>query len=141
MDTVRLAAQAQTVHNKRLVEVFCAHFAHGAIAQVLDMMHEDATWWVNGKPHLFAGAICRTKAQMATVWRALYAMLDGGLTLTVEGMVAEDDRVAAEVRSHAITRTGKVYDNRYHFLFTIRDGRIMAVKEYTDLMHSQEIFG
>lgn len=128
-------------HNKRTVAAFCAHFEHAAIDAVLEMMSDDATWWVNGKPHLFSGAGLKTKAQMAQLWPALYASLEGGLRMEVVSMLAEGDRVAAELRSHAVTTDGKRYENDYHMLFTLRDGKVVEVKEYTDLMHATEVFG
>ncbi|MBN6151576.1 nuclear transport factor 2 family protein [Xanthomonas sp. AmX2] len=127
--------------NKRSVEMFCGHFGHAAIDAVLAMMSDDATWWINGKPHLFPGAGSKTKAQMAQVWHGLYARLVGGLRMEVVGMIAEGDRVAAEVRSRAVTRSGKIYQNDYHMLFRLRGGKVVEVKEYTDLMHAAEVFG
>ena len=130
-----------TVQNKRIVEAFCGHFAHARISEVLAMMHEDATWWVNGKPHLFAGAGIKTRAEMAGIWQGLYAVLDGGLEMRILSMIAENDCVAAEVRSYATTKRGAVYENDYHLLFRLADGKILQVKEYTDLMHAKEVFG
>lgn len=127
--------------NKRIVEMFCGHFGHGAVDALLEMMSDDATWWINGKPHLFPGAGSKTKVQMAQVWHGLYATLAGGLRMDVVGMTAEGDRVAAEVRSRAVTRRGKTYENDYHMLFRLRDGKVVEVKEYTDLMHAAEVFG
>lgn len=127
--------------NKRTVETFLSHFGRCDIRAVLDMMADDATWWVNGKPDLHPDAGSRTKAEMAAAWRDLYALLEGGLRMDVVAMVAEGDRVAAEVRSHAITKAGKVYDNGYHMLFTVRDGKIAGVREYTDLLHAAATFG
>jgi ketosteroid isomerase-like protein len=61
--------------------------------------------------------------------------------MQVINMIGEGDSVAAEARSYATTKTGKVYQNEYFILFKIRDGKIAVVREYTDLMHVQEIFG
>jgi ketosteroid isomerase-like protein len=127
--------------NKRIVREFMTLFERSAFAELLDMMAEEATWTIAGKPHLFAGAGVKTKGQMGSIWEGLYETLDGGLEMKVIGMVAEDDRVAAEVRSHATTKSGKIYDNDYHFLIVVRDGKIAQIKEYTDLMHAAEVFG
>jgi ketosteroid isomerase-like protein len=127
--------------NKAIVERFNGLFADGALADILGLMTEDATWTVKGKPHLFAGARTYNKAEMEGVWEALYAKLDGTLRMDVIGMTAEDDRVAAEIRSHAVTKAGATYANDYHMLFTLRGGRVASVVEYTDLMHAAEIFG
>lgn len=127
--------------NKAVVERFNGYFADGALSDILDMMTNDATWTVKGKPHLFAGAGTYAKAEMEGVWEQLYARLEGGLRMDVLGMIAEGDRVAAEIRSHAVTKGGAVYANDYHMLFTLRDGKVASVVEYTDLMHAAEIFG
>ena len=61
--------------------------------------------------------------------------VDGGIQFTVHSLTAEDDRVAAEVESYAPLVNGKVYNNHYHMLFVIRDGKIAIVKEYADTAH------
>lgn len=127
--------------NKRVVQTFMALFEHAAVNDALDMMTDDATWEVVGKPHLYGGAGVHTKAQMARIWPELFEKLDGGLAMQVTGMIADGHQVAAEVRSDAITVTGKRYENDYHFLVTVRDRRIARVREYTDLMHAAEVFG
>ena len=40
--------------------------------------------------------------------------------------------MAAEVESYAPVTNGNVYNNHYHMLFEIRDGKIAVVKEYAD---------
>jgi hypothetical protein len=128
-------------HNKRVVQTYMNLFGLSDIDALLAMMTEDATWTIVGKPHLFATAGTKSKAEIEGTWRSLYQRLDGGLHMSVTGMIAEGEQVAAEVVSEAKTRDGKVYANAFHFLFTFRDGKITGVKEYTDLMHAVEIFG
>jgi ketosteroid isomerase-like protein len=64
-----------------------------------------------------------------------------GLDMTVIGMVAEGDKVAAEIRSHADLTDGRVYENQYHMLFTVRQGKIAEVKEYADILLIANLFG
>lgn len=127
--------------NKHIVRKFFGYFELSDIDSVLNLMAEDATWWVNGKPHLFAGSGIKTKRQMEKIWHDMYSTLDGVLRMTLIDMLGEDDRVAAEVRSHASLKSGKVYENDYHFLVRLRDGKIVEVKEYADMMHAAEVFG
>jgi uncharacterized protein len=54
-------------------------------------------------------------------------------------VTAEGDRVAVEAESHAKMKSGKLYQNKYHFLLTIRDGKIQGVKEYLDTAHADEV--
>ena len=34
---------------------------------------------------------------------------------------------------------GRTYNNEYHFLIEIRDGKIAAVREYLDTMHTADV--
>ena len=47
-------------------------------------------------------------------------------------MTAEDDRVAMEATSQAVTIDGIDYANIYHMLHVVRDGKIVKVREYMD---------
>ncbi|HVF61654.1 MAG TPA: nuclear transport factor 2 family protein [Thermoanaerobaculia bacterium] len=53
-------------------------------------------------------------------------------TLAVKGLLAEGDKVAVEVEGHGTLRDGRRYDQEYHFVMTLRDGKIAAVREYLD---------
>lgn len=129
-----------TDDNKRLVELFNSHFEHSEIDAILDLLAEDATWWVNGKPHLFPVTGTLTKAEYGDVLRGIHASLNGGMRMEVFRMIAEGDQVAAEIRAHAETNAGRTYLNNYVMIYTIQDGRISAVREYTDLLSINEVF-
>jgi len=47
-----------------------------------------------------------------------------GLEITVDNAIAEGDYVAVEGRSYGETAIGKIYQNRYHWLFEVRDGKV-----------------
>ena len=127
--------------NKQAVLEFCAHFKKAAIADLLAAMSDDATWWILGKPHLFSGAGTKSKADMERIWGGLFGHMKDGLEMNVIGMVAEGDKVAAEIRSHADLTDGRVYENQYHMLFTLRQGKIAEVKEYADILLIENLFG
>ena len=127
--------------NKQSVLDFLAHFRMAAIPNLMNAMSEDATWWILGQPHLFSGAGTKSKADMERIWGGLFGHMKDGLEVTVIGMVAEGDKVAAEVRSHADLTDGRIYENQYHLLFTLRDGKIVEVKEYADTLLIAHMFG
>jgi ketosteroid isomerase-like protein len=127
--------------NKQTVQNFCAHFKNAAVADLLDAMSEDAIWWIVGKPHLFPGAGTKSKADMERIWGNLFSHMKDGLEMRVIGMVAEGDKVAAEIRSHADLKDGRVYENQYHMLFTLQQGKIVEVKEYADTLLIATLFG
>jgi ketosteroid isomerase-like protein len=55
-----------------------------------------------------------------------------GLTSEILNLTAEDDRVACEWEGRCTLLSGKEYNNQYHFLMFIRDGKIHKMKEYMD---------
>ena len=47
-------------------------------------------------------------------------------------MTAEDDRVAVEAESEGTHVSGVRYQNYYHFLFILKDSKVLLLKEYMD---------
>lgn len=126
--------------NKKVVEQFLAKFGRKDIAGALNDMTDDCTWWIGGKPELFALCGTKTKAEMKELLGQLVPPMKNGLEMRLRGMTAEGDRVAAEVESCGELPDGKVYNNEYHFLFVVRDGKIAQVKEYLDTQHTVAVF-
>ena len=62
--------------------------------------------------------------------RSLYQ--PGSVRLEVTSLTAGSDRVALEWTSRARTRDGEPYENHCIGVFTLADGRIVAVREYMD---------
>jgi ketosteroid isomerase-like protein len=125
--------------NKNVVLSFFENFSAGKIDAALALMADTATWWVAGKPDKFVLAGTKTKTQFAEIVKGIGTAMPKGLRVTPKGLTAEGDRVAAEVESYGETTTGKIYNNLYHFLFEVRDGKIQAVREYLDTMHAKEV--
>ena len=122
--------------NKRLVSEFFARFSRSDIAGALHAMTDDATWRVPGKAELMPAAGDYDKERLGRLFHRMVGRLKDGLTMTVKGLVAEGDKVAVEVVSHGELVNGRVYDQEYHFLMTVRDGKISAVREYLDTQHA-----
>lgn len=125
--------------NKNVVLGFFENFSAGKVDAALAMLADTATWWVAGNPEKFVLAGTKTKAQFAELLNGIGAAMPKGLRVTPKGLTAEGDRVAVEAESYGETATGKVYNNLYHFLFEVRDGKIQAVREYLDTMHAKEV--
>ncbi|MCS6924885.1 MAG: nuclear transport factor 2 family protein [Candidatus Binatia bacterium] len=125
--------------NKKLVLDFFENFSAGKFDDALAMMAENATWWVAGKPDKFPLAGTKSKAQFAELVKGIGAAMPKGLKITPKGITAEGDRVALEAESYGELANGKVYNNLYHFLIEVRDGKIQAVREYLDTMHANEV--
>lgn len=116
---------AQSDPNKAVIERFFA--AAGAGEDVLDFLADDATWWVPG--HWQLGGMYR-KDELGAVFAIALDLMDVKPRFTIHAITAEDDRVAVDCEGEGRFRDGTPYHNTYHFLFTLRDGRIVSVKEY-----------
>jgi uncharacterized protein len=115
-------------------------FSAGDAAGVLDMMSEDATWWLPGKAGRLPVVGTRSKAQIARLFAAMASQLDGPLAMTVKSAIAEGNEVAMEVESLGHLKNGRTYNQHYHFRITVQEGKIVAVREYLDTLHVQEVW-
>jgi ketosteroid isomerase-like protein len=128
-----------TEANKQVVLSFFENFSAGQVDAALALMADTATWWVAGHPDTFALAGTKTKAQFVELIQGLGAAMPKGLRVTPKGLTAEGERVALEAESYGETASGNIYNNQYHFLVEVRDGKIQAVREYFDTMHAKEV--
>jgi ketosteroid isomerase-like protein/nitrite reductase/ring-hydroxylating ferredoxin subunit len=122
--------------NKSIVMRFLAEFSSGAVDSTMAMMTDDATWWVAGTMPI-SGTY--DKPAFTRLLSGVLETCTGPIKITPKGLVAEGGQVAVEAESYTQTRSGRTYNNLYHFLFTIRDGKIAGVKEYLDTMHANTI--
>jgi uncharacterized protein len=121
--------------NKKLAADFFARLSANDIDGALDILTDDATWWIAGKPEQQPAAGVYHKEQISRLLHNMAGRLKNGLKLTVKGAVAEGDKVAVEVESYGELTNGRIYNQEYHVLMTIRDGKIGAVREYLDTQH------
>lgn len=109
----------------------------GDMAVIRDSFAEDASWhYPSGVPVL------------GRVWEGRDAIVDEflggagvlfapgtGAEVELVNVFAEGEQVLAEWTSRATARNGAAYDNRCAGIFTVRDGRIVSVREYADTLH------
>lgn len=126
--------------NRRIATEFYRRFDAGDIEGVLALMADDITYWLAGKPGTNPTAGPRNKVEMAGIFRRMHERMTGPLRMKVHGTVAEGDKVAVEAESRGELRNGRVYNQEYHALMTIRGGRIAAVREYMDTEHVMSVW-
>ena len=124
-----------TEENKRLASRFFERYDANDIAGALDLLADDATWWIAGKPGELPAAGVHDKEQISRVFHRMEGRLKNGLRMKVKSAIAEGDRVALEIESHGELQNGRVYNNEYHTIVTVRDGKIRQVREYLDTQH------
>jgi uncharacterized protein len=126
--------------NKAVCAQLFERFSAGDIAGVMDLMADDATWWLPGKPGQLPVVGTRNKAQIAKLFHAMASQLEGPLKMTVKSAIGEGDQVAMEVESLGHLKNGRTYNQEYHFRMVVQGGRISAVREYLDTLHVQAVW-
>jgi ketosteroid isomerase-like protein len=125
--------------NKKVVTEFMEVFSSGDVNGILGSLTEDATWWVAGNIPGISGT--KDKAGFGEMLGGIAeGTKTGAITLTPLAFTAEGERVAVETESYAELKNGRVYNNLYHFVFTVRDGKISSVKEFLDTEHTTAVF-
>jgi ketosteroid isomerase-like protein len=128
--------------NRNTALEFFRRFDANDIPGVLDLMADDIGYWLAGKSgsNATAGRV-HDKEEMAAIFRRmLRALKDGRLRMNVKNTTAEGDRVALEVESYGELLNGRIYNQEYHVLMTIRDGKIAGAREYMDTAHVDAVW-
>lgn len=121
---------------KQLVNSFFKLVSQGDINKAFELVDDNVNWWVPGNLP-FSGN--KTKEEYLQVVNAIKNGFPTGFKLTVTSSISEGNKVAAEVESAGTHINGKSYQNKYHFLFEIKDNKIISVKEYMDTLHLYQL--
>lgn len=128
-----LDAQALADRNRALVVRLMAALDKSDVATIRAIMSPDVDWYVSGVGTL----------DLDTLLTQLQAMLGVAKVAqtTIIATTAEGERVAVESRGNFEFEDGRTYRNHYHHLFTVRDDRVVGVREYLDLHETERAFG
>lgn len=112
----------------------------GDIEVITDSFTADATWEYPGDLPL-SGTWRGRDAIVNEFLGSLGTLLEPGtpMTLEVTNLLSAGDQVVAEWTSAATARGGAAYRNRNIGVFTVRDGKIAAIREYTDTRHAGHV--
>jgi uncharacterized protein len=129
----------QSPDSKSVLRRYVAALEAGDELTVRELFAVDATWT------LAAGEL-----PISGVWHGRDTILNeflatalsyyepGSVNLEITGMIAEDDHVALQWTSRARTRDGRGYENDCIGVFTVREGKIHAVREYMDTLYAHD---
>lgn len=123
-------------NHQQTVTRFLELFSSGAVAETMAMLTDDATWWVAGTMPI-SGTY--SKAQFEQLLSGVLDTCTGPIRIEPRTWTIDADRVALEAESFVDTRNGRRYNNHYHFLFRVRDGKVASVREYLDTMHANAV--
>lgn len=118
--------------NKAIVQKLFAAINAQDIAAAEALLSDELNWWIIGRAKVSGHHDKRTI-------RLLFKMIFRGFNsfaFTLHDITAEDDRVAVTAESRGDHKSGKTYNNNYHFLMFLKDGKITRVKEYFDTEHA-----
>jgi hypothetical protein len=126
--------------NKQVVLDFYEFGARGDIDACFALLADDVTWTNIGTTR-FSGTYAGKQAIAEELVGPLFAQLKAGIASQVERLTAEGDIVVAQTSGTAETVDGIPYNNTYCQVFEIRNGQIVAVKEYMDTALIDSVFG
>jgi ketosteroid isomerase-like protein len=120
--------------NKAIIVDFIAALGSGDMDAVAAFLTVDCTWYtVSGRKDL-----SRDEVLGAIRWVNTQA-LKAPVRQTVLSMTAEEDRVAVMLDGHAETIDGVPYENMYHLLFQLREGKLCKAWEFNDTRHAWQV--
>ena len=122
--------------NKQIVRAFFEYLEAGDAKKLLALYDDSFTCWTAGSLP-FSGT--HPRSEVGAMIEGVAAVFPNGWKFTVKTLTAEDDRVAAEAECVGRHVSGKTYHQRYHFLFTVRGGKIHEMREYFDTMHANDV--
>jgi uncharacterized protein len=129
----------QATDSKAVAQRYVTAAAAGDNQAIRELFAEDATWTLTG-PLPISGVWTGREAIIDEFFATAMSYFEpGSVTLEINGMLAENDRVVVQWTSRARTRTGRPYENGCIGVFTIRSGKIHEVREYMDTLYAHEI--
>lgn len=130
----------KTESNKKIVAAFFQSFSAANVPSALKLLDDEVAWHAMGGEGGLPMSGEMDKDAIGKLIGNIQEVMPGGLKLTPTGWTAEDNRVALEMESYGEMLNGKVYQNRYHFLVTVVDSKITALREYMDTYHVKRCF-
>ena len=126
--------------NKEMIRNLWAEAAKGNPNPLLEALADDVRYTLIGSTK-FSGTF-NGKADLITrLFGALFAQLEGGLTVTPDNLIADGEYVAMQARGAATTKSGASYNNTYCMVYRIQGGKIREVTEYLDTELVTRAFG
>jgi ketosteroid isomerase-like protein len=122
--------------NKQVALTFLHALCRGDVDTLNTVIAQDIVAILPGTAQI-AGT--RGYAEVMAICAMFPQISKAGLRPTVLNVTAEDDRVAIEWEGECTLLNGKIYNNVYHMLFFIRDGKVARMKEYLDTKMADEV--
>jgi ketosteroid isomerase-like protein len=130
-----------TEDNKRVVQTVFEKFGRGDVPGLLEMITEDAEWAAPGPRVVPYFGERRGPEGALEFFKQLGSAVEFE-SFEPGDFIAEGDRVVALGRERGRVRsTGKVFDNAWALVFTVRDGKVAGLRIYENTAAIAEAFG
>ncbi len=116
--------------NRKLIEDIFEQMSRGNTRAMSDAMADDFRWIFPGN-WSWSGIWEPKSVVLNELLRPLMTQF-AEYRSAADFVIADDDRVVAQVRAHARTIRGEPYEQTYCFVFRIEDGRLTEVIEHCD---------
>lgn len=116
--------------NKKLIEHIFDQMAQGNTRAMSDAMADDFRWTFPGN-WSWSGSWEPKTIVLKELLRPLMEQFTEYRS-TADFIIAEDDRVVAQVRGHAITISGEPYEQTYCMIFRLASGQLTELIEHCD---------
>jgi ketosteroid isomerase-like protein len=129
----------ETAAAKAVVQAYMDTLVTGDIGALHGFFTPESTWTLAGDLPL-SGTWTGPEAILEEFVPQMVARLrPETMEFSFDGLIAEGERVLAEWNTRAQAKAGGHYDQHCLAVFTVRDGRIAAVREYFDTLHARNI--
>ncbi|MGB1219601.1 MAG: nuclear transport factor 2 family protein [Flavobacteriales bacterium] len=124
--------------NKTVVQEFIVAMQNSNVDKLKTMITDDFSWWIIGKPEYLVTAGEHDKDYFLGFFKG-GELFPEGPEFKIVSIMAEDNKVATEATFKAKTAMGTFYENTYHFLFIIENGKVKRMKEYMDTFSAKRL--
>ena len=128
----------EQVKNKELIRAFVVAMQTSNVEKLKTMITDDFSWWIIGKPEYLVTAGEHDSNYFLGFFKGT-ELFPEGPEFKIISMIAEDNKVATEATFKAKTAMGTYYENYYHFLFIIENGKVKRMKEYMDTFSAKRL--
>jgi hypothetical protein len=131
-----LVAQRLAEENEGIARQLFEALSRGDAEAVDSLYADDFRLWTAGSMPISGE---HPRAEAIEGMSGIFAVFPKGIRFDVTGTTAQGERVAVEAESHGDHISGIHYNNLYHFLVIVRDGKIRELREYMDTQMAQEV--
>lgn len=128
------------VQNKQLVKSFFDAGNRGDMDACFGLLSGDIRW-INVGTTSFSGTFEGKEKLFENLLGPLFDKLKEGIRMGTQCLVAEGDRVVAQMNGTAETHQGRAYNNSYCWIIRLRDGKFVEVTEFSDTELITSVFG